>query len=100
MLLTKVKTCSLKVSGEATVEGRSSSHLGKVRWCPHQQASNAACTYGSSILAYDLRTMKQAWTLDNAHSPIVRLAKVFFVSTCKNNGKWRQKLHDNFAIQF
>ncbi|RXG73956.1 Protein TSSC1 [Armadillidium vulgare] len=68
-----------KVKGQCSVEGRGSVHLGAVRWCPHQNATQVACTFGSNIVSFDVRSMKQVWMIENTHSPIVRDFAIFFL---------------------
>lgn len=46
--------------------------LGVGRWYPHQQAVQVAATLGPSVVAWDTRTMSQAWTLPSAHLHTVR----------------------------
>ncbi|KAA0192788.1 hypothetical protein HAZT_HAZT009180 [Hyalella azteca] len=57
----------------ASDPGRSSSNsLGVGRWYPHQQAVQVAATLGSSVVAWDTRTMTNAWSIENAHTHTCR----------------------------
>ncbi|KAG0713803.1 EARP-interacting [Chionoecetes opilio] len=52
---------SARVIGKVTVEGRGTVSLGSGRWYPHQHGSQVAATHGSSVRAWDMRTMKPTW---------------------------------------
>ncbi|KAL7648820.1 UNVERIFIED_CONTAM: hypothetical protein RMT77_000727 [Armadillidium vulgare] len=80
-----------KVKGQCSIEGRGSVHLGAVRWCPHQNATQVACTFGSNIVSFDVRSMKQVWMIENTHSPIVRdldfnQNKQYYLASCGDDG--------------
>ncbi|KAF2353818.1 WD40 repeat [Trinorchestia longiramus] len=42
--------------------------VGVGRWYPHQQAVQVAATHGSSVIAWDTRTITSAWSIKNAHA--------------------------------
>lgn len=63
---------SAKMVSSAVVEGRSSNSLGRGRWYPHQQGSQVAATHGPNVRAWDIRTMKPSWTIEGAHTQLVR----------------------------
>ncbi|KAK3889979.1 hypothetical protein Pcinc_006055 [Petrolisthes cinctipes] len=61
-----------KVVGEVSVESRGSVSIGVGRWYPHQLGTQVAATHGSSVRAWDVRTMKPAWCVEAAHTQLVR----------------------------
>ena len=65
----KIVECGL---GNVTVEGRGTVSLGSGRWYPHQHGSQVAATHGSSVRAWDMRTMKPTWCVEGAHTQLVR----------------------------
>lgn len=83
---------SAKVTGEVTVEGRGSVSLGSGRWYPHQLGSQVAATHGSSVRAWDLRTMKPSWCVEAAHVQLVRDLDFnpnmqYYMATCGDDCK-------------
>lgn len=62
----------LQIVGNVTVEGRGTVSLGSGRWYPHQHGSQVAATHGSSVRAWDMRTMKPTWCVEGAHTQLVR----------------------------
>lgn len=88
----KIAGKSAKVVGEVTVEGRSSVSLGCGRWYPHQLGSQVAATHGSSVRAWDLRTMKPSWCVESAHVQLVRDLDFnpnmqYYLATCGDDCK-------------
>ncbi|XP_068201072.1 EARP-interacting protein homolog isoform X2 [Palaemon carinicauda] len=83
---------SAKMTGEVTVEGRGSVSLGSGRWYPHQLGSQVAATHGSSVRAWDLRTMKPSWCVEAAHVQLVRDLDFnpnmqYYMATCGDDCK-------------
>lgn len=62
----------LQVVGKVAIEGRGTVSLGSGRWYPHQHGSQVAATHGSSVRAWDMRTMKASWYVEGAHTQLVR----------------------------
>lgn len=88
----KIAGKSAKVVGEVTVEGRGSVSLGCGRWYPHQLGSQVAATHGSSVRAWDLRTMKPSWCVEAAHVQLVRDLDFnpnmqYYLATCGDDCK-------------
>lgn len=74
----------LQIIGKVTVEGRGTVSLGSGRWYPHQHGSQVAATHGSSVRAWDMRTMKPTWCVEGAHTQLVRqvIRGHLFVEIC------------------
>lgn len=62
----------LQIVGKVSIEGRGTVSLGSGRWYPHQHGSQVAATHGSSVRAWDMRTMKPTWCVEGAHTQLVR----------------------------
>ncbi|XP_013387812.1 EARP-interacting protein homolog [Lingula anatina] len=80
------------LSSSIALEGKGQPKFTSGRWNPHHNCSQIATSNDTSIRGWDLRSNKQVYTIENAHSQLVRELdfnpnKQYYLATCGDDCK-------------
>ncbi|XP_071807807.1 EARP-interacting protein homolog [Asterias amurensis] len=81
-----------KVSSSVALESKGHPKFSAGRWNPHHNNTQVATANDSTIRGWDLRTMKQCYTIENAHGQLVRDLdfnpnKQYYLASCGDDCK-------------
>ncbi|RZF41829.1 hypothetical protein LSTR_LSTR005291 [Laodelphax striatellus] len=87
VLIWDVGEATPRLTYKVAFEGKGHPRFTTGKWNHQQVSSQFATANDSTIRGWDLRTSKQAWAIENAHSQLVRDLdfnpnRLFFVGTC------------------
>lgn len=81
-----------KLSSSTALEGKGQPKFSSGRWNPHHNSTQIATANDTCIRGWDIRTMKQVWTIENAHGQLVRDLdfnpnKQYYLASCGDDCK-------------
>lgn len=82
----------VKQISSGAIGGKSKSKFTCGRWNPHHNCMQFASANDTTVRGWDLRTMTQAWTIENAHGQLVRDLnfnpnKQYYLASCGDDCK-------------
>uniref|UniRef100_A0A914VC64 Protein TSSC1 n=1 Tax=Plectus sambesii TaxID=2011161 RepID=A0A914VC64_9BILA len=84
----------MQVVSQTQIESKAPMRLNNGKWNPHNNCNVIAAAVESSVQAWDIRSMSSAFTIENAHVPVVRDLdfnpnRQYLIATCGDDCKMR-----------